>query len=426
MGQESRRSLAPDPLSPRTRTYLACLGYGAVGLTNTVFGATLTPIAGEYRVSLAMAGLLIALQYSGFVIAGPIAGELADRLGQRLVIPAGYALMALGLAAFELLGWWPAALLAALILGLGFGVCGTTVNAYVADLNPERRGWAIGLAQCAFGCGSILSPFVAAGLLVGGRSWRPLFALDAALAIGALALFVFLLNGRSTTSKETSRQGHGETLHNGPATRNMPYATGHTQQAIHNTPGIVLLALAMACYMGVQAGLTAWIAPYAQRTLGAAPAVATLGGTTLWAGLTSGRLISSFVGDRAGYTRTALASAALGLLFLLGFLALHDGAIAVLSAALVGLAYGPCFPMILAAGAWLLPTRSGAATGMILAAGSAGAAILPWLAGQAAGVGDQTAALVVLFGVGVGLLAFLSWFIFAQRAPNVEADMVVK
>jgi MFS transporter, FHS family, glucose/mannose:H+ symporter len=403
--------LSPLVLRPSSRTYLACLCYGAVGLTNTVFGATLTPVAGEYGLSLPTAGLLIALQYGGFVIAGPIAGELADRFGQRLVIPAGYALMALGLAAFGLLGWWPAALGAALLLGLGFGVCGTTVNAYVADLNPGRRGWAIALVQFAFGCGSVLSPFVAAGLLAGGRSWRLLFALDAILALGALALFVLLLHP-SATNDEHSRDGAP------PAPLAQRSPGGFRPRPAPATSDLALLSLAMASYMGVQAGLTAWIAPYAQHALGAGSALATLGGTTLWAGLTSGRLASSFVGERAGYARTALASSALGLVMLLGFLALRDGTIAVAGATVVGLAYGPCFPMILAAGARLLPGRSGASTGVILASGSAGAAVLPWLAGQAASSGSQATTLTFLLGVGAGLLALVGWF--CRRIPGAD------
>lgn len=382
------------------------MAYGGVGLTNTIFGATLTPVAGEYGVALATAGLLVSIQYIGFVVAGPISGELADRMGQTVVIPAGFVLLALGLALFALAHWWPLALAAALLLGVGFGVCGATINTYVAELNPDRRGWAVGLVQFAFGCGSILSPFVAAVLLAGARSWRLLFALDTAVALAALALFACMLH-------PTRLEASGLKLAESPRKQQIP-----SLGTIWLTPGLGLLALMLTCYMGVQAGLTAWIAPYIQRSLGAAPALATLGGTTLWIGITGGRLMSSFIGERVGYLRTVLASATIGLLLLLGLLTLGSAGLAVAVATIVGLAYGACYPMILVAGGRLLPDRPNAATGALMGAGAIGAIVVPWLAGQATAAGHQTAAMLVLAGVGLGLLALAGWFVYQQGATH--------
>ena len=180
-------------MNTTTKTYLASLGFAAVGLASTAFGAALTPIAAEFGVPLASAGELISIQYICFISCAVLLNTLIRRVGLRTVFLSGCTTLALGLGLFGLASSWPLALLAAVPLGLGFGMCGTVVNVYVADLNPTRRGWALGLVNFAFGCGALCSPFVAAALLAGGRSWRLLFAFDAGLALFALAVFALLL-----------------------------------------------------------------------------------------------------------------------------------------------------------------------------------------------------------------------------------------
>jgi fucose permease len=393
-------------LNSTTKTYLASLAFAAVGMCSTAFSAALTPLAAEFGVPLATTGILISIQYLCFIGCALLLSTLIRRVGLRAIIVIGCVTLAAGLAVFGLAPSWPLALLAAFPLGIGFGLCGTLTNVYVAELNPARRGWALGLANFAFGCGALCSPFVAAALLAGAGSWRWLFAFDAGLALIALTLFVLILH-----SDRRERQ---------PALP--PHEATRTPATWHE-PTTLLLALAMALYMALQTGLTAWTTPYLAQALGAAPALATLSGTTLWIGLTAGRFGSSFIGERYGYLRTLAASAALGTALLGGLLLVPFVPLALAGAALVGLAYGPCFPMVLAVAGQQVRVRGSAATGTVLAFGGMGASLGPWLAGHA-GERYQMLSMLTLLSYSVAMCGLLGAFTLVRVMRRRRSNQV--
>jgi MFS family permease len=124
------------------------------------------------------AGLVVALYGGGSVLAGPVAGSLADRVGRRPTLlaslVAGAALTAL-LAAAEA----PAAIACgALALGLVTNAFRPAAQAIVADVvAPERRGQEFGLLYWASNLGMALA-LVLGGTLA-SRGYSALFLADA-------------------------------------------------------------------------------------------------------------------------------------------------------------------------------------------------------------------------------------------------------
>jgi MFS family permease len=91
------------------------------------------------------------------------AGWLADRVGERVMIAAGFILQFLGLLAFvELSGFWGIAV-AWSVLGLGVGVMSPAYQALVSKAVPEKmRGTAFGLFSTSLGLVSLPAPAVGA------------------------------------------------------------------------------------------------------------------------------------------------------------------------------------------------------------------------------------------------------------------------
>ncbi|MFL5274592.1 MAG: MFS transporter [Anaeromyxobacteraceae bacterium] len=125
------------------------------------------------------AGLVVALYGGGSILAGPVAGSLADRVGRRPTLlaslVAGAALTAL-LAAVEA----PTAIAcAALALGLVTNAFRPAAQAIIADVvAPERRGQAFSLLYWANNLGMALA-MVLGGTLA-SRGYSALFLADAA------------------------------------------------------------------------------------------------------------------------------------------------------------------------------------------------------------------------------------------------------
>lgn len=134
--------------------------------------------------------LLYALFNVTCVIAAPLAGIRGDRVGRTRVIVAGYALYGLiNLAlVFADQRWEIVALFAT--YGLFYAIDEAQAKAFIADLEPERRGTAVGVYD--FTTGLIYVP----ASLIAGLLWlsspTTVFALAAALSLLAIIILLAL------------------------------------------------------------------------------------------------------------------------------------------------------------------------------------------------------------------------------------------
>ncbi|HEY6099775.1 MAG TPA: MFS transporter [Anaeromyxobacter sp.] len=138
--------------------------------------------------SAARAGLVVAAYGGGSVLAGPVAGALADRIGRRPTL-LGSLLAGSGLTAMLAFVEGPAAIAAAaLALGLVTHAFRPAAHAIVADVVPPgRRGHALGLLYWANNLGMAIA--LVLGGAIASRGYGALFLADAAttLAFAVLA-----------------------------------------------------------------------------------------------------------------------------------------------------------------------------------------------------------------------------------------------
>jgi len=149
-------------------------------------------IARGLGVSLSSAGLLMTAR-SAVGLASPLFGPLSDRFGRRRMMAAGLLLLSGGGALIALIPPYAAAMAGFLLLGLAKIVFDPSLQAYLGDRVPyHRRGLVIAVTELSW-AGAILLGAPAIGWLIERAGWRMPFGVLAALALTALAAFLWAL-----------------------------------------------------------------------------------------------------------------------------------------------------------------------------------------------------------------------------------------
>ena len=128
--------------------------------------------------------------------------------------------------------------------------------------------------------------------------------------------------------------------------------------------------------------MNGWTAIYLTETSSLPLALAALGTSGFWVALTVGRLIGAVAGDRVprwGLLLTCLLlSAAGGVLLVVGG---GNLALSIAAILLIGVSYGPIFPVIIAIITADFPGAAGKAAALTMLFGGLGGMVIPWLQG---------------------------------------------
>ncbi len=209
IGVERRQA---DPVLPlgffRSAAYSAAnaaglvMGFVTVGLL-FVFALFFQQVQGDSPIA---AGLRFLPLTAAFVLAGPLVGRLIERLGHRVPMTAGCALLALGTLLLLGVGagsgygavWWPF-----VIIGLGYGLLSTPMAAAVLGAVPrERAGMASSTNLTARVTGGVFGVAVLGALLSAGggqgftRGLQAALIVAAAVALAGTALTAALIPGQ--------------------------------------------------------------------------------------------------------------------------------------------------------------------------------------------------------------------------------------
>ena len=190
-------------------------------------------------------------------------------------------------------------------------------------------------------------------------------------------------------------------------------------------PAVVLAAVFLAVYVGLEQSLGNWGFSLLTGTRGMSPIVAGYAISGLWLGLTVGRLLIGPIAARTRRTPTELAFACLGGVVAVTALVwlVPTTVTALCGFVLLGACLGPLFPTTMAltpslTQTRLVPTAIGIGNGVSVVGG----ALIPWLAGAAAqGLGIWT--LLPLCFV-LSLIALGVWWMVTLRmAPVVDGGV---
>jgi fucose permease len=388
----------PNPLV-RRRGALGLLGYSSfvlIGWSSLLVPSLIRQIEHDFQQTDAGLGLFYFIS-AVLYASGSLGGGLAtERLGRRTVLGLAALLHGVGLLALAMAPSWPLFLLAAVPSSLGAGGIDGGVNGLFLDVYRTGRGRALNRLHLFFALGALIAPLVVGRLVDAGVAWETLVL---ATSVPALAIAA----GFAITDVPSGR-----------------HAGGDARTRLGLQVPLILLAVAVSCYVASEVGVSAWLV----RFLEAAPlAVATTALSLFWGGLTLGRLVASRYGDRFDHRRfaivaTAVASVALVLAVLVPSLPLSIALFGV-----CGFAFGPIYPMIMAVAGDRFPDRSAAVSGFLGASAIAGAVIYPPVMGFLSVTVGLAWAMLGAAALGIGCAGALL-LVGRIRGRNVDNPLV--
>jgi fucose permease len=359
---------------------LAGVGLALVGWTGLLIPSLIRQIEPAFGQDDAGVGVYFFVGAIGSVAGSIGGGLLTERVGRRVVLTTAVTLMALGMAALAVVPTWTLFLVVAIPFGMGSGAIDGGMNGLVLDLYPAGRGRALNLLHLCFSIGALASPLIVGRVVDAGASWQSVILASAIAAIPLAVLFgiVPLPSGRHVHAEGASAIRTGLAL------------------------PLVLLAIAIACYVASEIGVSNWLVRY----LVAAPL--TLATSTLalfWGCLALGRLVSARLGDKFDHAWFAAICAIAAAVALVAAVVAPSLEASIVLFGVVGFAFGPVYPLIMAVAGDRYPARSAAVSGFLSGVAVIGAILYPPIMGfvsVGAGLGAAmlgAAALVLACGI---------------------------
>jgi FHS family glucose/mannose:H+ symporter-like MFS transporter len=358
---------------------LGCVTFVLIGWTSLLAPSLIRSIEADLQQTDTAIGLFYFLYGVAYATGSLGGGYATERFGRRLVLTAAIFVHGIGVLALGVVPIWASFLACALPAGLGAGGIDGGMNGLFLDLFRTGRGRALNSLHLFFSVGAFIAPLVIGQLLDVGVAWRLLFV-GTGLVILPIAL-VFSL----------TRPPHGRHVATRPADGE-PAAV--TRRLLLRWP-LPALALAIAAYVASEVGVSNWLV----RFLGAAPIVTATGALSLfWAGLAMGRLVSARIADNFDHVRFTLVWTVTASCALIGAVLVPVLPVSIALFGVVGFAFGPIFPMIVAIGGEQFPERSAAVAGLLTGSAVVGGVVYPPIMGP---ISDTVGLPVAMFGTAV-------------------------
>jgi fucose permease len=327
-----------------------------IGWTGLLVPSLIRSIKEAFQQTDAGIGVAYFAYALAYAVGSVLGGQITERFGRQPTLVAASVLHGVGIAGLGLAPDWPLFVIAMLPAGLGAGCLDGGSNGLVLDVYREGRGRAMNLLHVSFGVGALLAPLVIGQAIEAGVTWDTIMLLSA-LPLAGLAVAYAIVPM--------------------PSGRRRPGGTPPTAQA---APGrllagpLLLLGVAIACYVAAEIGVSNWLV----RFLEPAPiATATLALSLTWAGVTAGRLLSSWIADRFDHLRFTIVCIVSMALAIGAAVAAPSLPLSIALFGLAGVASGPVFPMIVALGGERYPERSAAVGGALVGCAVVGSTIYP-------------------------------------------------
>ncbi|ELS58721.1 MFS transporter [Streptomyces viridochromogenes] len=379
----------PRVFSP-SAVVASCVGFVLIGALQALYGPAIPAFRAEFGLSPSAAGLGLSAHFVGGVAGVLLFDRLYGRIGNRRILGASYLLMAVGAAGFALAPNWPAALVMALLAGLGFGGIDYGLNQLFAVGFGHRSTAMLNILNAHFGIGAILGPALIAAV---GSAHYPAVFLGFALVDLPLLLCLRGVRDRAPQPSETATEAHGGQV----LTRSLSS----------------VLAVFVALYVlhvGIEAGVGGW-EPTHLETVGYGAGVAATATSVYWLMLTAGRFLAAPIALRfPAQAIITVSCAGMTVCLLLATVP----ALAPYAYAGVGLFIAPIFPTGLP---WLARAapRARRAGALVIAASMVGGVVAGPALGKAIEWSGIRAVPLLLCGVSALCLAATLWLIRSTR-----------
>jgi fucose permease len=385
----------------RLQIALSFFAFILIGANDGALGVLIPSIRNYYGIDKATVGLIFLAGTAGYFSAGFSSGLLVEKLGQRLFLMLGPAMMLIGASMLVLKPPFLLTMLSFLLIGFGVAVIDAGLNAYIAGL--PRSTSLLNYLHAFYGIGALIGPLVASAILTLEWGWNNTYILWIMFATVLIVSFGVLFKRREAPQPTEEKE------------------QGNVLAAALRLPVVWLAAFFLIFYVGAEVSLGSWSFTFLTEYRHEAELFSGWTVSGYWMGLTLGRLILARIAERTGSKRmiqVCLVGVVTGVLLVW---LIPVGAVAAFGLGLTGFSLGPIFPTTIALMPNFVPARLvPSAIGFVASLGSMGAALLPWIAGNLAeGLGLWS---LLPYVIGLTLLMLVVWMILQARHPETRPE----
>jgi len=243
--------------------------FALFGISMTVIGATLPKIFVDFGWSYTTAGAIIAAGSIGYFLSSYLAGIFLSALGLRLTLSLSLLLIFAGLEFFAATPVPWLNMLLYFIVGVGQGGIELSVDWATLRMEGAGGGRAMSLMHGAFSIGAVVGPLIIAILISAHLEWTLIYR-----GIGVLFLAIAVFMQFMPLAALGKDRGH---------------IAGGSRRDLFRHPAYWLGFFALFVYVGVELGISNWVAEYFVRVFGAPIATGSFMVSLFWAGLLIGR-----------------------------------------------------------------------------------------------------------------------------------------
>ncbi|HEY1296520.1 MAG TPA: MFS transporter [Chloroflexota bacterium] len=392
-----------DRVQPDTRhaltLALASLGFVSLGLPEGMLGVAWPSIRASFHLPLEALGVLIASFAAGYFVSSAVSGRVIGRLGIGTLLAVSCGLTGTCLIGYALAPSWSTMVALAAFLGVGAGTIDSGLNTYAAVAHgPRTLNW----MHAAFGLGAAVGPLIMTAILSSGLAWNAGYAVVAVAQLGLAA--GYWLTRRQFAGRAADHRVRAE-----------PRLPSRSSSSLLRSPLLWLGLALFFVYCGMEAGTGQW--SFSLFTLSREMPAALAGAlvSAYWASLTLGRVVFGALVPKISSERL-LRGCMLLCILAAGLLWANIPVVSWLALAVMGLAFAPIFPILIAeTPARLGHAQAANAIGLQVAAAVAGGAALPALLGVLAARVSLEVLCPALFVAGVAQLVLHE--VLTRRTP---------
>jgi fucose permease len=354
-------------IEPRHRSLFLVLFtvFTLFGTSFTIIGATLPKILADFQWSYLIAGTVLGASAVTYFVSAFAAGHLIKRWGPKRTIVSGIALDVIGLGFFAANADPLTNVLLGALIGLGQGCVEVGVSWCTLRIDRENTGRPMNLMHGAFAIGAILGPLAVGVLMHSGLAWTAVYR-GMALIFALIALMVLFTQLPAVEAQAAEHAEKSERL------------SAH--------PAYWLSFFALFLYVGVELGVSNWVAEYFVAVFTYSSAASAMLVSLFWFGLLAGRfgvplLYKGPHQDAILVGLSALAALTIILLTLLGYTTLNPvtddiGRVLVF---LAGLGCSIYYPAVITLLGKCFPHAQSQAIGFAATGGGIGSFLFPFI-----------------------------------------------
>lgn len=335
-------------------------GFVVTGVVTTMLGPLLPVLISRWSLSDARAGLFFSAQYFAALAGALTLSSLLVWRGYKMVLVAGFALIALGVSTL-VLGNQMMGLAATGVYGYGLGLILSATNLWVAEVAGARRAAAISIVNVAWGLGAIACPALVAFAHKANAVPTMLVCIGACAGAAAVTLAMMDVEPRSNASTE-----------------GMP---ARVLQPIRKMIAIPLGAF-FFLYVGCESSVGGWTAALAKRMGSSRDNMWALAPMFFWGGLLVGRVFVPMILRRVKEQNLLTAGLIVGAIGNLALVEVRTFETAAVCGIAIGLGFSSVYPILVSSLVRNFGDRAKRMASIMFPLASLGGASMPWLVGM--------------------------------------------